>query len=245
MVDKRIALLGAGTAAVLAIGAQRAYAAREAREEATISDLEKRVQGLEAAMAQLGISPEVYGWVDKTEERLEALESGLSKVQTELSELDRRLDLDQQKIGVLEGTVSTMTMKISELDGRLSRTESGLTDVSNRLAGDESRISALETAVTELRRDVDRHEGQISTLDSRVDSLEARVSSLETKVSDIEKKLEEMEQALAYACYKAQLVDRILPPPFRVLPPGIVVALCKKYGYVPPTIKLEIKTEEE
>jgi chromosome segregation ATPase len=218
--DKRLAALGAGFAILTTAGIARAYTGYKERAKS----VEERLSALEAGMTQLGVKPEVYGWVDRMEERVTALEGKAGKLESDLSALATRLGTDQQRIATLEG-------KLSADEGRISTLESSVSDILKRLAGDESRISSLETAVAGLRSDVDRQGGVLSSHETRISGLEARVSALEARVSEVLKRLDDIESALAYACYKAQEVDKILPPPRRVSPPGIVVALTRKHGY--------------
>ncbi len=127
-------------------------------------------EGLGGLDRRLGLLAELS---DSTVGRLGAAEAGLSHLGLSMSS-------ELSRIGVLEGSLSSLA------DGRLALAEGQLRDLDGRLGTQSLRLGSVEVAIAPIQETVGSLQGSLATLSSRADTLESGIGTLGGSLSLLE-----------------------------------------------------------
>jgi predicted nucleic acid-binding Zn-ribbon protein len=169
--------------------------ARITHLQSELADLKAYTTALEEFLDENGDTQQLLADLNSS---IEALETGLERVDDEVSTAADTAEGAVEAVDEVETAVTELRSEVQSLDDRFENVSGDVADVRNDVQANSSGLDSVRESVDEVERDVAAVREEIP--DGELEGLDERVAALDDRIVDIEEEIQglsEMRQQMA------------------------------------------------
>ena len=177
---------------------EEALAASCAAEESAERKLSESISEISQQLITLsGTVESGLGDEKLLHERISALEKDIKQYNDELADMQRRLGVNSEQIGILEKNVSGMEIDSKALDDRLAEATAGFDALDSEIKAKEAALEAKKQAMMDAMNRLADTRSSVSRLEAMRESLITRLDEIATEREKAVSEGEKLDQELA------------------------------------------------
>ncbi len=141
--------------------------------------------------------PGFFARLDRMDERLENLETGITDVQTQVAANGERIDRVGTTANVLERIANEHTSTLNDHTGRLTALSEQATETQTTVKNNGTEIAAARKDVQGVRTVVDKHTGQLNDHAKQLNGVQEGIQATHKEVKGVKEVTDGHTQALA------------------------------------------------
>lgn len=153
------------------------------REDFNQTEITIDPSGIEAVIAGLESTLEMYVKSDAFNVAIKTLDGDITQLELDMNGINTRVENTEKNYSSLKQTVDGFETRVENVEGEFSYLEQTVNGFETRVGNLEGDYSWLEQTVNSFSTRISNAEGDISSLEQTVDGFEATVSDLESGMS--------------------------------------------------------------